>query len=197
MAASTSLRTAAGRSGPVVGPPGSGKFDLALRAGLMRTPSANRMLAVHPGDVLLEDCLVPLGSSVNVLALALGVLATRIHEIGQERRGITADAAERRARYFDGDAKSSLALQADYDLKTLSGPDDIARNVLPRQIASAKSATSREAQQSAANGMPLQVVGSPDRYALSAPALCSSFENSRPCVPQNAGLPSQPSLPSP
>jgi len=84
------------------------------------------MRAVHPGEVLREEYLTPLSLSVNALAMALGVPATRIHEIVKERRGITADTAERLARYFGGDAASWLALQADYDLKTLATRDDIA-----------------------------------------------------------------------
>ena len=46
----------------------------------------NRMRAVHPGEVLREDYLAPLGMSVNALATALGVAATRMHEILKERR---------------------------------------------------------------------------------------------------------------
>jgi addiction module HigA family antidote len=91
------------------------------------------MRAVHPGEILREEYLVPLGLSANALALALSVPATRIHEIVKERRGITADTAERIARFFGGDAASWLALQADYDLKTLPTRDDIARRVLPRE----------------------------------------------------------------
>ena len=84
---------------------------------------------------------MPLGVSVNALAMALGVPATRIHEIVNERRGITADTAdtaERLAHYFGGDAASWLALQADYDLKTLATRDDIARRVAPRASAHAQ-----------------------------------------------------------
>ena len=58
----------------------------------------NRMRPVHPGEVLREDFLVPLGLSVNALAIALGVPATRIHEIVKERRSVTADTAARLAR---------------------------------------------------------------------------------------------------
>ena len=85
----------------------------------------NRMRPVHPGEVLREDYLVPLEMSVNALAMALAVPATRIHEIEKERRGVTADTAERLAHYFGGDAASWMALQADYDLKTLSTRDEI------------------------------------------------------------------------
>lgn len=89
----------------------------------------NRMRPVHPGEVLREDYLVPLGLSVNALAVALGVPATRIHEIVKERRGVTADTAARLACYFGGDAASWLAMQATYDLKTLPTRKDIERTV--------------------------------------------------------------------
>lgn len=89
----------------------------------------NGMRAVHPGEVLREDFLVPLGLSVNALALALGVPATRIHEIVKERRSITADTAQRLAQYFGGDAASWLMMQADYDLKTLPNRTEIVQRV--------------------------------------------------------------------
>ena len=89
----------------------------------------NRMRPIHPGEILLEDFLVPLQMSANALALALAVPATRIHEIVKERRGITADTAERLAHYFGGDAASWMALQADYDLKTLPTRAEIVRRV--------------------------------------------------------------------
>ena len=92
----------------------------------------NQMRPVHPGEILREDFLVPLKMSVNALALALNVPVTRIHEIVKERRSITADTAERLARYFGGDAVSWLNLQAMYDLKTLSTRDEIYQRVQPR-----------------------------------------------------------------
>ncbi len=93
----------------------------------------NRMRAVHPGEVLREEFLAPLELSVNALATALGVPATRIHEIVKERRGITAYTAERLARYFGDDASSWLAMQADFDLKTLPTRAEIMRKVAPRE----------------------------------------------------------------
>ena len=89
----------------------------------------NRMRPIHPGEILREDFLVPLQMSANALALAIAVPATRIHEIVKERRGITADTAERLAHYFGGDAASWMALQADYDLKTLPTRAEIVRRV--------------------------------------------------------------------
>ena len=92
----------------------------------------NRMRPVHPGEILREDFIIPLGMSVNALALALNVPATRIHEIIKERRSISPDTAERLARYFGGDAASWLNLQALYDLKTLPTRNEIYAQVQPR-----------------------------------------------------------------
>lgn len=91
------------------------------------------MRAVHPGEVLREDYLTPLGLSVNALAVAIDVPATRIHEIVKERRSVTADTALRLARYFGGDAASWLMLQANHDLKTLPNREDIARRIMARE----------------------------------------------------------------
>ena len=77
----------------------------------------NGMQPVHPGEVLHEDYLIPLGLSATALAKALKVPAQRINDIVRERRGITADTAMRLARYFGGDARSWLNLQAAYDLR--------------------------------------------------------------------------------
>lgn len=89
----------------------------------------DRLRPVHPGEVLREDFLIPLGLSVNALALALGVPATRIHEIVKERRAVTADTALRLATYFGGDAASWLVMQANYDLKTLPARAEIVQRV--------------------------------------------------------------------
>lgn len=93
----------------------------------------DRMRPVHPGEVLREDFIVPLGLSVNALAVALDVPATRIHEIVKERRSITADTAARLAKYFGGDAASWLVLQANYELKTLPTQKEIERKVRVRE----------------------------------------------------------------
>ena len=77
----------------------------------------NGMRPIHPGEILREEYLVPLGMSVNALAIKLHVPATRINDIVRERRGITPDTALRLAAYFGGDAASWLNLQQTYDLK--------------------------------------------------------------------------------
>lgn len=87
----------------------------------------------RPVNRMREDFLIPAGISVNALAIALSVPATRIHEIVKERRAVTADTAERLAHYFGGDAASWLALEASYDLKTLPTRDEIERRVQRRE----------------------------------------------------------------
>ena len=93
----------------------------------------NGMRPVHPGEVLREDYLKPLNMSVNALAQALRVPATRLHEIVKERRSVTPNTALRLARYFGGDARSWLNLQAKYGLKIAEAEKarDIEREVLP------------------------------------------------------------------
>lgn len=77
----------------------------------------NGMRPVHPGEILREDFLVPLGMSAHALSKALHVTPARINDIVREKRGVTTDTALRLARYFGGDAESWLNLQRDYDLK--------------------------------------------------------------------------------
>ena len=92
------------------------------------------MLPVHPGEVLLEDFVKPLGLSLNRLALDLHVPATRIGEIVHHRRCITAETARCLARYFHTNAEFWLNLENFYDLEVprRSGKfADIERQVHP------------------------------------------------------------------
>lgn len=75
------------------------------------------MPPVHPGEMLREEFLVPLGLSANALALALGVPATRIGDIVNERRGITGDTAIRLGEYFRVGPEFWMNLQARYELE--------------------------------------------------------------------------------
>jgi antitoxin HigA-1 len=77
----------------------------------------NGMRPIHPGEILREEFLIPLGMSAHALALALRVPAPRINDIVRERRAITADTALRLSRYFGTSAEFWLGLQADFDLK--------------------------------------------------------------------------------
>ena len=92
----------------------------------------NQMPPIHPGEILREDFLVPLNMSANALAIALHIPVIYLQNIIEERDSITADLAERLARYFGGDAASWLQLQALYDLKTLPTRDEIIRQIQPR-----------------------------------------------------------------
>ena len=71
---------------------------------------------VHPGEVLWEEFLKPMGLSQNRLALNIGVPPRRINEIVLGKRGITADTALRLAKFFGTSAEFWLGLQAQYDL---------------------------------------------------------------------------------
>ena len=77
----------------------------------------NKMRPVHPGEILRQDYLAPLGMSANRLAIELRVPVTRISKILNQERAVTPDTAIRLARYFGGDAQTWLNLQAAYDLK--------------------------------------------------------------------------------
>lgn len=72
----------------------------------------------HPGEILMEEWLAPMGLSQYALAKAIGVPPRRINEIVKGLRGITADTALRLAAFFGTDAQSWINLQADYDLAT-------------------------------------------------------------------------------
>jgi len=86
-----------------------------------------RLSPVHPGEILREDYLLPLGLSMNRLALDLRVPVTRIAEIVRERRGITPDTALRLARYFNTSARFWLNLQTAYDLEVAE--DELAQSI--------------------------------------------------------------------
>jgi len=68
----------------------------------------NDMRPMHPGELLREDYLIPLGLTANAMAKVLNVPAPRINKIVRERRAVRADTAMRLARYFGGDARSWL-----------------------------------------------------------------------------------------
>ncbi|MDP2109217.1 MAG: HigA family addiction module antitoxin [Thiobacillus sp.] len=72
---------------------------------------------IHPGEVLLEEFLLPMGISQNALARAVGVPPRRINEIVLGKRGISADTALRLARAFGTSEAFWMGLQADYDLE--------------------------------------------------------------------------------
>ena len=77
-----------------------------------------RLPPIHPGEVLLEDFMKPLGLSQYRLAQDLQVSPMRISQIVHGKRSITADTALRLARYFGTSADVWMRLQARYDLET-------------------------------------------------------------------------------
>ncbi len=77
----------------------------------------DKMLPVHPGEILLEEYLKPMGLSQHRLALCLGVDPRRVNEIVQGKRAITADTALRLARFFGSSPQMWLNMQTWYDLE--------------------------------------------------------------------------------
>lgn len=78
---------------------------------------ARKLPVIHPGEILLEEFLKPLGISQYRLAKDISVPARRINEIVHGERSITADTALRLARYFGTSERLWLNLQARYDLE--------------------------------------------------------------------------------
>ena len=76
----------------------------------------NKLHPVHPGEVLLEEFLKPMGLSQNRLAISIGVHARRVNEIVLGKRRVTADTALRLSRFFGTSPQFWMGLQSDYDL---------------------------------------------------------------------------------
>lgn len=77
----------------------------------------NGMRPIHPGEILREEYMEPLGLSANALAKALHVTAARMNEIAKEQRAVTPETAIRLATFFGGNPQFWLNLQVTYDLK--------------------------------------------------------------------------------
>jgi antitoxin HigA-1 len=88
---------------------------------------SERLPPIHPGEILREDFMKPLGLSMNRLALDLRVPVTRIAEIVHERRGITPDTALRLGRYFNTSARFWKNAQSSYDLEVAQ--DELQRTI--------------------------------------------------------------------
>jgi addiction module HigA family antidote len=99
--------------------------------------SKDRLPPIHPGEILREEFLSPLGMSANELALALRVPSTRINDIVNKKRGITADTALRLARYFGTTPRFWTNMQASYELEVAEDQlgKAVRREVLPRTAA--------------------------------------------------------------
>ena len=88
----------------------------------------NKLKNVHPGEILLEEFLTPMGISQTKLANSIGVSPRRINEIVLGKRGITADTALRLAKVFGTSVQFWMGLQDEYELRK-------ARNSIKDQLA--------------------------------------------------------------
>ncbi len=100
---------------------------------------SDKLSPIHPGEVLREEFLRPMGLSQNLLALSIGVPAHRINEIVLGKRRITADTALRLARFFGTSSRFWLGLQTDYDLDVTADrlSDRLDREVRARLVLAA------------------------------------------------------------
>jgi len=101
---------------------------------------AKKQKPVHPGEILREEFMTPLGLSMNRMAIGLRVPVTRIAEIYHERRGISADTALRFARYFKNSPAFWMNLQMRYDLEVAEDQISakIERDVQPMETAATR-----------------------------------------------------------
>ena len=87
---------------------------------------------VHPGEILTEEFLSPMGITKHKLAMDLGIPASRIDQIAKGKRSITADTAYRLSLYFKTSPEFWMNLQGTYDLKVESARlSEIRRQVRP------------------------------------------------------------------
>lgn len=92
-----------------------------------------RRIRPHPGEVLREECLLPLGMSARQLAQILGVPHNRISDLALEKRAMTADTALRLAQHLGTTAQFWLNLQTSHDLSKAEAATDYSR--IPRRAA--------------------------------------------------------------
>lgn len=97
----------------------------------------NRMRPIHPGEILREEFLLPLQMSAHALSQAIRVPATRVNDIVNGKRGVTADTALRLGRYFGNSPDFWMNLQAAYDLRAAEREASVRidREVSPREAA--------------------------------------------------------------
>jgi len=98
------------------------------------TQITNGMRPIHPGEVLREEFLQPMGLTANALAIALQVPAPRINDIVRERRAVTVDTALRLGKYFGTSAEFWMGLQTDFDMATArAAMADVLAHIVSRQ----------------------------------------------------------------
>lgn len=90
-----------------------------------------RIKNIHPGEILYEEFLVPMGISAYRLAKDIGIPQTRISQILKGNRRITADTALRLSKYFGNSAKFWLGLQDDYDIEEERSSIESQLNLIP------------------------------------------------------------------
>ena len=97
----------------------------------------NNMRPIHPGEILREAYLLPLGMTAYALSIRLHVPAPRVNDVIRERRGISPDTALRLARLLNTTPQFWLNLQTSFDLKQadIQQGDKIAREISPMQVA--------------------------------------------------------------
>ena len=97
----------------------------------------NNMRPIHPGEILREAYLLPLGMTAYALSIRLHVPAPRVNEVVRERCGITPDTALRLAHFFNTTPRFWLNLQTSFDLKQteIQQGDKIAHEISPMQVA--------------------------------------------------------------
>ena len=92
----------------------------------------SKLKNIHPGEILLEEFMIPLEITAYKLAKDIDVPQTRISEIIKENRRITADTAIRLSNYFGNSAKFWLGLQDDYDIEFEKKQKEVAfKNIIP------------------------------------------------------------------
>ncbi len=98
----------------------------------------NGMRPIHPGEVLREEFLQPLGMTGHALAMAIQVPAPRINDVVRERRAVTVDTALRLSKYFGTSAEFWMGLQTDFDMATARmAMADVLSRIVSRESSSA------------------------------------------------------------
>ena len=112
--------------------------------------AAKRLEPIHPGEILEEEFMRPLGLSANALARRIDVPVTRISEIVRGKRGITADTALRLGRLFRTSSELWLGLQSEYDLRVArrESASTIQTRIIPLKRPSARYPSSFEGTRS-------------------------------------------------
>lgn len=103
---------------------------------LQGVTTGEKLRPIHPGEVLREEFLQPMGITAHALAMALQVPAPRINDVVRERRAVTVDTALRLAKYFGTSAEFWLGLQTDFDMvMARAAMTDVLARIVSREVA--------------------------------------------------------------